>query len=334
MRRSSLPWIVSLSVHIYRWLLAIGPADFRREYEEQVVQVFRQYCQDIYCRQGTRGVIRIWLPSFSEALADMLAERFSRPESSQERCGRVFYSIRHSMVTVFCAFVLFATAYVCLHYMAASQAQFSTIIVVHSEIELAFAIIKYSTNAAFLAIALGGLPILFIISKRAIASTQNQPVLPFLITAGQVLALFPTLIRIIVSQLGYSIVVNVAVAPAEGLLRAPLESVLSFVFLADMLLLIIIVLFIGTASPTLAIPQLDFAVTLLRFARTPMIITTFAMGVALMATALWATRVWMVVPELSTGGTGGSILFLLIFAAMALSCVVSIRAIRSCMNIR
>ena len=333
MTRSSLPWIISLSVRLYRWLLAIGPTDFRYEYEEQATQVFQQCCKDAYRRRGTRGVISTWPALFSEAITDMLAERFSKPVSSQESCGRMFCTMRHSMVTIFCAFVLFATAYVGLQYVAGSETQFSTIIAVHSEIELAFTIVKYSTNAAFLAIALCGLPILFIISKRAIASTHNHQLLPFFITAGQVLAFFPTLIRIIVSKLGYSIIVSIPISKTEGFIRSPLESVLSFVFLADMALLIIIVLFIETTSPALVIPRRDFSITLLRFARTPMIIATFAMGVALVATVTWVTRLWMVLPILSSSGTSSSnILFILIFAAMTLSFGVSVRVIRENMN--
>ncbi len=238
------------------------------------------------------------------------------------------------MITIFCAFVLFATAYVCLHSIAASETQFSALVAVHSELELVFAVIKYSTNAAFLAIALCGLPVLFIISKRAIANTQNQRTLLFFITTAQVLALVSTLIRILVSRLGYSIVVDIAGSGSQGLIQPSLESTLSFVFLADLLLLVLLVLFIGTTSPAFAVPRRDLSILLLHFARMPMIITTLAMGVAFVATIFWATRVWMVVPKLPVHGTSGNILFLLVLAAMALSCGVSFHAIRGNINSR
>ncbi len=86
----SSPWIISLSVHIYQVLLAIGPADFRREYEKQVVHVFRECCKDAYLRRGICGVISTWSPLFSEAITDMLAERFNKHLSSQESCRRLF----------------------------------------------------------------------------------------------------------------------------------------------------------------------------------------------------------------------------------------------------
>ncbi len=325
-------WIIALGVHIYRSLLTIGPADFRREYEEQVVHVFRECCKDAYLRGGICGVISIWPSLFREAIIDMLVERFNKPVSSQENDGRMFYSIRHSMVTIFFAFVLFATAYVCLHSIAASQAPFSALIAVHSEIELAFVIIKYSTNVAFLAIALCGLPILFFLNKRVIAHSRSHQMLPFFTTVGQVLALFPTFIRIVISRLGYSIVVNVSASKTEDLIQSPLEFTLSFIFLADILLLIILVLFIGTASPAFVVPRRDFSMWLLHFARMPMIITTLAMAVAFVATVLWATRVVMVVPELPIYGTSTGILFLLVLAAMALSCSVSVHTMRGCIN--
>jgi hypothetical protein len=182
MTRSS--WIISLSTHIYRWLLALGPADFRREYEEQVIHVFQECCKDAYLKGRVCGVLSIWPSLFKEAIADMLAERFNKPVSSQESYKRMFYSTHHSMITIFFAFVLFATAYVCLHSLAAFQASFSTSITVHSELGLTFAIIKYSTNAAFLAIASCGLPVLFFISKRAAAHSRGHRMLPFFIAAG------------------------------------------------------------------------------------------------------------------------------------------------------
>ena len=52
--RSQLPKIVSLSIVLYRWLLKLGPASFRHDYEVPAVQDFRQYCRDAYQRQGSR----------------------------------------------------------------------------------------------------------------------------------------------------------------------------------------------------------------------------------------------------------------------------------------
>ena len=146
------------------------------------------------------------------------------------------------------------------------------------------------------------------------------------------LALFPTFIRIIAGRLGYSIVVTIPTNKVGAFIQSPLESVLSFVFLADILLLIILVLFIEATSSAFVISRRDFSTLLLHFARMPMIITTLAMTIAFFATVFWATRIWMVVPALPLSETSSRILFLLVFAAMALSCGISIHAMRGSMT--
>ncbi|HLG76638.1 MAG TPA: hypothetical protein VKX46_09490 [Ktedonobacteraceae bacterium] len=69
------PWIIAFSVYVYRGLLCLGPAEFRREYGEPALQVFRQCCRDAYRQRGIAGVVRLWLPYFWDAFAGMLAEQ-------------------------------------------------------------------------------------------------------------------------------------------------------------------------------------------------------------------------------------------------------------------
>ncbi len=337
MMRSSLPWIISFSVRIYTWLLAIGPADFRQEYAGLAIQDFQQYCHDAYQRGGTCAVICTWPLLFSETITGMLTERFSQAVSSQEYNRHLFYNVRRSMITIFCAFVLFATAYVCLQYIAArfasQSAGFSHI---HTELSFTFTIIKYSTNLAFLSIALCGLPLLFTICKHAITDAYKHPLLSFFVTAGQVLSFFPLVVRLIVSSLGYSIVTSGAVGSPAGFIRPSLESMLSFVFLADILFLIIIAVWIGAASPAFSVPRHDFSATLLHLARIPMLVTALSMRVALVATIVWAVWSWMVEPQFSAGDpgiSGNSFLLILVFAAMIFSCSVANQTMRDNSNL-
>ncbi|GCF09647.1 hypothetical protein [Dictyobacter arantiisoli] len=69
------PWIIILSCHCYRWLLALGPEEFRSEYGEQTLQVFEECCRDAYQNSGIRGVLALWPSLFSEALTGMLIEQ-------------------------------------------------------------------------------------------------------------------------------------------------------------------------------------------------------------------------------------------------------------------
>jgi hypothetical protein len=74
MRRRT-PWIIACSLLLYRWLLTLAPDEFSNEYTEPALQVLRQCCQDAYREQGTRGVLRLWLPTCADALQGILAEQ-------------------------------------------------------------------------------------------------------------------------------------------------------------------------------------------------------------------------------------------------------------------
>ena len=60
--------ISSLSPRLYRLLLAIYPADFRREYGREMQQVFCDLCRDELRRNGKLGLLRLWL----RTLADLI----------------------------------------------------------------------------------------------------------------------------------------------------------------------------------------------------------------------------------------------------------------------
>src|SRR5262249_35180955 len=75
--RESLPWIIRCSMRLYRWLVCLGPDSYRRQYGDVTLQLFQACCWDAYRRRGTRGVLSLWLPLFSDVVAQMLAEQFS-----------------------------------------------------------------------------------------------------------------------------------------------------------------------------------------------------------------------------------------------------------------
>lgn len=73
--RNRTPWIIACSLLLYRWLLTLAPGEFSDEYAEPALQVFRQCCQDAHRSHGARGVLRLWLPTFVDALHGILAEQ-------------------------------------------------------------------------------------------------------------------------------------------------------------------------------------------------------------------------------------------------------------------
>jgi hypothetical protein len=69
------PWIIRLSVSIYRLLIrGLGPTSYIRHYGNLTIQLFRETCQDAYRQRGTFGVLSLWLPSFRDAVSQMVIE--------------------------------------------------------------------------------------------------------------------------------------------------------------------------------------------------------------------------------------------------------------------
>ncbi|HOU13829.1 MAG TPA: hypothetical protein PKZ84_12005 [Anaerolineae bacterium] len=50
----------SRAERVYRALLWVYPADFRREYEAPMAQLFRDLCRDVYSQHGRLGLAQMW----------------------------------------------------------------------------------------------------------------------------------------------------------------------------------------------------------------------------------------------------------------------------------
>ncbi len=74
---------VSLSVRLYRRLLALYPAAYRREYGPWMVQAFRDLCRAAYRQGGAWRVGGLWLRTLADTLATAAAERLAVPPGRQ-----------------------------------------------------------------------------------------------------------------------------------------------------------------------------------------------------------------------------------------------------------
>lgn len=54
--------LIRVVVRCYRWLVNVYPVSFRQRYAEELVQVFRECCQDAYRECGAWGIVRLWPP--------------------------------------------------------------------------------------------------------------------------------------------------------------------------------------------------------------------------------------------------------------------------------
>lgn len=92
------------SQSVYRWLLGLYPADFRREYGAEMTQLFRDQCSDAYRKAGVGGLLRLWAASLGDVLHNASDERSGQHLS---RAG----AVRHYSLTYGIGLALALTIY-------------------------------------------------------------------------------------------------------------------------------------------------------------------------------------------------------------------------------
>jgi hypothetical protein len=69
---SRLPF--NLALRTYRLLLHLYPAHFRMEYGEEIAQLFRDLCRDVFQEKGVHGVLSLWLLSIFDLIKSCVEE--------------------------------------------------------------------------------------------------------------------------------------------------------------------------------------------------------------------------------------------------------------------
>ena len=75
MNRMIQPRWIALSEQVYRALLFLYPADYRREYGALMVQVFRDVCRDTYRQDGLLGALLWWLRTLLDLTLTVVEQR-------------------------------------------------------------------------------------------------------------------------------------------------------------------------------------------------------------------------------------------------------------------
>jgi hypothetical protein len=312
MAKHPVSWSISLSVLLYRWLLRLGPANFRREYGQQMVQVFRQCCRDAYQRRGSLGVFLLWLPTFSELITGMLAERLislmhSEGQSSalisgdalSERIRHMLRRQRRSIIIVLIAYVVFGIPWLFYMGLTDPSSQWDAVVRFHPELEVIYKIMQYAGELAFLMLVIGGLPIVYVAFKQALASRRRGVVIFLGVAASMALVFIITTSLVIFFGTWWT----------------------SFDHNGGVYAIItLLTIFIGVVTVARAIIQSTLSERVLRFTRVPAILLTLAMLVASVATLVESALVSMDAPQ--TFGTiaplsGGGV-FLLIMGLTTL----------------
>ncbi len=331
------PKIISISVLLYRWLLALGPGAFSRDYSIPALQDFRQCLFDAYRKRGFFGVIALWPLLFGEALSGLLAEY------SSEFFGRkqsMLPTIRRSMIAAFWAFVLFSIAIIALGRIADPSAPFDAVGRVHPEVGVAYSIVVYSWEIALVAIMLGGLPILFVALKRAVPGGLLKALQLFAIKRRHALVLLGAALLITICFLVFLLATQYIFGPpsctaSNGcIVGQPLLVIVgSFAAIVGGITLFVFAILAITASLSGAVLRSEFSMGMLRFALVPIAMLALVMSAATCAATFWLIRLWIVAPQFAASGSGlgngQAAEVVAIIGAMALSTLVMAGALGS-----
>lgn len=69
--------VIIWSMRLFRVLLILLPASFRRDYGREMTLVFRDSCRQTYHRRGPLGILELWLTTLLDLLSTALVERLS-----------------------------------------------------------------------------------------------------------------------------------------------------------------------------------------------------------------------------------------------------------------
>ncbi len=301
---SKQPKSIVLSLRIYRWLLSLGPEEYQGEYGQPTLQVFLQYCRDAYKVRKAWGVMALWPRMFSEVVMGMVAEHLAL----QRGLKTMQPIMRRAMIVTFAAFMVFALAFTALMRLTDPRAPFNAVAKAHTEVRIAFSVMNNGAIIAFLAIVLGGIPVLVAACNYALIEQKRNPLRLFFLKPGQILAMFSISVLFTIGLMIYFVLMNFLVG--VPILGAPDPALPPFVFFLLLLVLglIISLLVFGfllmTTALALVVKRGVFDERLLRLSLLPIAITTIAMGVTLVATCVWIVCLIVDAPEFARSGDG------------------------------
>jgi hypothetical protein len=194
-----------------------------------------------------------------------------------------------TVMTVFCAFAVFALITGAFDRLTDPRLPFDTVAQVHPEITLLFQVINTGLDVACLAVLVGGLPILFDVARQAIVNHQRNIVL--LLAAPLALLVLALAENILV----FGLLVPGGITPSS----APPQNVVLTISGLVLLLLAGSACIVG---PALAFTRSQINVRILRFAFALAGIVVLAMLVTLVATILWGLRILADAPQLFSNG--------------------------------
>jgi hypothetical protein len=94
--------ILSASERLYRFLLYVYPAMYRREYGPPMTQAYRDLCHSAYRQRGMAGLASLWI----RLSADLLASAIGQHLDVLREGGRIMTNREHALAIIAATFPL------------------------------------------------------------------------------------------------------------------------------------------------------------------------------------------------------------------------------------
>jgi hypothetical protein len=186
--------------------------------------------------------------------------------------GRVFaliWRLRNSEIVVFCAFILFALAWLLLQGIRDPLPIWKNAVRPHPEIRAAFAVVQIAGFVAFLAIVAGGLPSLVLLATRALHDRRRDLLL---------LLAVPFLSMTLLA--GYGLLASSAWTQRQAAAPDAPFTPLAVALQLGLVAIVGCAIAGSTTAVVVAVARSEPEERMVRYARIPAILTTLAMTFA------------------------------------------------------
>jgi hypothetical protein len=260
-----------------KYLLRLYPRTWRERYEEEFLAMLDQ--RPVSFLDG--------IDLFFGALDAQLHPHLGTTGMSlYERISHMFFTLRRSLLTIFCAFICFVLAGWGFQKMTEYD-DFQEAAQAHGIVGLSFHLVVFGAVAALLAVLAGGLPIAVAVIRSALARKRRGPLfllaIPILAFA---VFLLTTLLLEAIDHPG-----------TQPVWQLFLHRGLFFGTL-------IAAAITSTGAVCFAVTHSEIPEKLLRFAFLPSILATISMALILAATITWGLGLRDAAPQLFAGNDG------------------------------
>jgi hypothetical protein len=258
------------------YLLRLYPQQWRHRYEEELMDMLEQH--PISLLDG----IDLFLGALDAHLHPNLG---IAAMSWSERIKLMLSTLRHSLLTIFCAYSGFIVAGICFQKLTEDKT-FIEAAQRYSVVGLSFHLVVIGAAVALLAALTGGLPIATTIAKNALVRKHY----------GR-LFLLATPILVLAAFIGTTSLIEILMPIGAPILPTFLSR---GIFIAAFLGSAIV----SVAALCWAVARSEIAEKFLGFAVLPSFLTTLAMAVMLVATLVWGLSLRSSAPQLFNGNDG------------------------------